>query len=104
MKRAQARNPMPIDETELMIRIDCPICGTRDETEFTYGADATVTRPAMDETALTPWLDYVFMRDNPRGPHREYWHHVQGCRQWLVLERDTLSHAIGGCFLARDMS
>jgi sarcosine oxidase subunit delta len=85
-----------------MIRINCPVCGIRDESEFTYGGDATVARPAMDETALTPWVDYVFLRDNPRGGHLEYWHHVVGCRQWLVLERDTLSHVIGACSLASD--
>lgn len=86
-----------------MIRISCPICGTRSETEFTYGGDANVIRPPMEETEQAPWLDYVFLRDNPRGPHREYWHHVQGCRQWLVLERDTLTHEMGCCRLAREV-
>jgi len=85
-----------------MIRINCPVCGLRNETEFTYGADATVKRPAMDEQETGPWLDYVFNRDNPRGWHKEYWHHVQGCRQWLVLERNTLTHEIRGCRLARE--
>lgn len=85
-----------------MIRINCPVCGPRNETEFTYGADATLRRPEMNETALQPWVDYVFNRDNPRGWHREYWHHVQGCRQWLVLNRNTLTHEIGSCVLARE--
>ena len=85
-----------------MLRIDCPICGLRDETEFSYGGDATVVRPAMDEADPKVWLDYVFMRDNPRGAHREYWHHASGCRQWLVVERDTLTHEIGVCRLARE--
>jgi sarcosine oxidase subunit delta len=84
-----------------MIRINCPVCGLRNETEFTYGADATVVRPKMDENEMKPWVDYVFNRDNPRGWHKEYWHHVQGCRQWLVLERNTLTHEIGTCELAR---
>jgi sarcosine oxidase subunit delta len=87
-----------------MIRLKCPVCGTRDESEFTYGGDATVTRPSMDETQVEPWLEYVFMRDNPRGAHREYWHHVQGCRQWLVVERNTLTHVVGDCSLAREVS
>lgn len=86
-----------------MLRIDCPICGLRDETEFSYGADATVTRPRMDEANSGPWLDYVFNRDNPRGAHKEYWHHVQGCRQWLVQERNTLTHEMGACHLAREI-
>jgi sarcosine oxidase subunit delta len=79
----------------------CPVCGLRDETEFTYGGDATVVRPAPDETAPDVWLDYVFIRDNPRGLHKEFWHHVQGCRQWLVVERNTLTHEIGTVDLAR---
>jgi len=83
-----------------MIRINCPVCGLRDETEFSYGGDASVTRPSVDDTQLLSWLDYVFTRDNPRGDHLEYWHHVQGCRQWLVVERNTLSHQINSSTLA----
>ena len=29
-----------------MLRLECPICGLRDETEFVYGGDATIVRPA----------------------------------------------------------
>ncbi|MFK5977390.1 MAG: sarcosine oxidase subunit delta [Rhizobiaceae bacterium] len=87
-----------------MLRIDCPVCGLRDETEFVYGADAGVVRPAMDEIDQKIWTDYVFMRDNPRGLHKEYWHHVEGCRQWLVLERNTLTHEVGKCHLAREVA
>jgi methylglutamate dehydrogenase subunit B len=86
-----------------MLRINCPVCGLRDETEFTYGGDATVLRPAATEGDPVKWLDYVFFRDNPRGPHREYWHHVTGCRQWLVVERNTLTHEIGDVHLSRDV-
>lgn len=85
-----------------MLRINCPVCGLRDETEFTYGGDATVVRPDMAEAEAAKWLDYVFFRDNPRGPHREYWHHVVGCRSWVVLERDTHTHEIGRCQLANE--
>lgn len=87
-----------------MLRLHCPICGLRDETEFTYGGDATVRRPKDDETDPRPWLDYVFYRDNPRGAHLEYWQHQHGCRQWLVVERDTLTHAVRSCRLARDVA
>jgi heterotetrameric sarcosine oxidase delta subunit len=85
-----------------MLRINCPVCGLRDETEFTYGGDATVVRPPMEEADPAKWLDYVFFRNNPRGQHREYWHHVTGCRQWLVVNRDTLTHEIGAVCLARE--
>lgn len=40
-----------------MSRIHCPPCGPRNETEFTYGADATMRRPQDGEQALGRWLD-----------------------------------------------
>lgn len=79
-----------------MLRIPCPFCGERDHAEFSYGGDATVAWPAVGETDPRTWYEAVFLRDNPRGPHREYWHHVHGCRMWLVVDRDTLTHEIAG--------
>lgn len=82
------------------MRIPCPHCGSRDAQEFVYRGDATPVRPAadVDETAFT---DYVYLRDNPIGPHREYWYHVQGCRRWLIVERDTRTHEISGAEFPR---
>lgn len=77
-----------------MIRINCPYCGPRDHTEFTYGGDATRNHPGLDSDAQGEWYDYVFLRDNPRGRHAEFWHHVQGCRRWLRVQRNTLTHEI----------
>ena len=34
-------------------------------------------------------FDYVYLRDNPAGAHRELWYHGAGCRAWLVVTRDT---------------
>jgi heterotetrameric sarcosine oxidase delta subunit len=75
--------------------IPCPYCGDRPHSEFTYGVDATLRRPvdpagASDED----WYGYVYLRDNPSGPHRELWHHTLGCDQWIEVERDTLTHKI----------
>jgi sarcosine oxidase subunit delta len=84
------------------MRIPCPLCGERDSGEFTYLGDATVTRPSADETDLEPWFEFVYLRDNPKGRHREFWHHGQGCRAWLVVERDTLTHEVFGSHLARE--
>ena len=46
--------------------------------------------------------DYVYLRDNPAGPIDEFWYHAQGCRQWLVVRRDTVSHTVLSARLARD--
>ena len=77
-----------------MLLIRCPYCGERDEEEFRCGGEADIVRPEAPE-ALTDgeWADYLFMRSNPKGAHREWWMHSQGCRRWFVLERDTLSYA-----------
>ncbi len=87
-----------------MLRINCPHCGERDYTEFRYGGDAHKQRPAHGTGDLKRWHDHVFVFDNPRGAHREYWQHVLGCRQWLVLQRNTATNATGAATLARDLA
>ena len=84
-----------------MLRITCPHCGERDHTEFAYGGDATIRYPALDNDDLEAWYRAVYVRRNPRGPHKEFWHHVNGCREWLVVERDTLTHEITAVTSAR---
>ncbi len=78
-----------------MLLIECPWCGPRDEVEFRCGGEAHITRPpdpdALDDAA---WADYVFMRTNPKGWHRERWCHSQGCRRWFNVRRSTVSHEI----------
>jgi sarcosine oxidase subunit delta len=76
-----------------MLLIRCPWCGPRDETEFRYGGEAQVARPA-DPQALddAAWAEYVFMRNNPKGWFCERWVHASGCRRWFNIERHTLTH------------
>ena len=77
-----------------MLRIPCPYCGERDEIEFRYRGDATVSRPASDRDDAVEFASYVYERDNPRGWHTEWWLHVGGCRRLLKVERHTLTHEI----------
>ncbi|HVM80005.1 MAG TPA: sarcosine oxidase subunit delta [Stellaceae bacterium] len=77
--------------------IPCPHCGQRPHSEFTYGGDATLRRPSDPALAADEeWLDYLYLRDNPRGLHREFWHHTLGCERWIEVRRDTLTHRIEG--------
>ncbi|MBV9785328.1 MAG: sarcosine oxidase subunit delta [Acidisphaera sp.] len=82
------------------MRIPCPHCGERGHEEFAYYGAADPRRPDAD-APLEAWHDYVYLRDNPAGPHRELWQHVHGCRRWLEVTRDTRSHAIAA---ARDVA
>ncbi len=78
-----------------MLLIDCPWCGPRAELEFTYGGEAHIVRPS-DPDALSDqqWADYLFMRTNTRGVHKEQWNHSSGCRRWFNVQRDTVSYKI----------
>ena len=85
-----------------MLRIECPVCGLRDESEFVYGGDATVSHPPESDSDPASWTDSVFIRENPRGMHCEWWQHIHGCRQWLTANRDTQTHEFHTVRLARD--
>jgi sarcosine oxidase, subunit delta len=76
-----------------MLSISCPWCGPRDETEFHYGGQAHVAAPS-DPHALTDaeWAEYLFVRDNPKGPFAERWVHALGCRRWFNAVRDTATY------------
>ena len=86
------------------MRIDCPYCALRDVGEFTYHGDAGLRRPNGLDADVAAMSDYVYLRDNPAGPHRELWYHGMGCRSWLVVERDTRTHEIGTVTFARDVA
>ena len=73
-----------------------PLLGPRDSAEFTYLGDASlIDRPdGLTDGAQDAFHDYVYLRDNPAGEHRELWYHEQGDRSWLVVTRNTLTHEI----------
>jgi sarcosine oxidase subunit delta len=75
--------------------IECPHCGPREEVEYHYGGQAHVAYPA-EPASLTDveWADFLFYRDNPRGPFAERWLHSAGCRRWFNAVRDTSTHQV----------
>jgi sarcosine oxidase, subunit delta len=78
-----------------MLLIPCPWCGLRAESEFACGGEADIARPLKpEELSDREWGDYLFMRTNTRGRHREQWHHSFGCRRWFAIERDTVTYSI----------
>ncbi len=71
---------------------NCPFCGPRDQSEFTYLREAA-TIPALDAD-VAAWQRFVYERDNPCGAHNEWWHHNHGCRQVLEMVRNTQTHEV----------
>lgn len=86
--------------------INHPILGPRDAQEFTYLGDAAlIDRPDWQaDNAAEAFHDYLYLRDNPAGEHRELWFHEQGDRSWLVVTRNTVTHDILHVELARDVA
>lgn len=76
-----------------MLKITCPYCGPRDETEFTFGGQSHIARP-NEQVADQTWGEYLFFRDNPKGIHYERWCHTHGCNQWFNVARNTVTHEV----------
>ncbi|MGB7241566.1 MAG: sarcosine oxidase subunit delta [Sulfitobacter sp.] len=85
------------------MRLNCPICGTRDRREFYYQGDALALGRPEPAAAAADWDDYVHNRDNPAGMTRDLWYHEAGCGAWLVVTRNTVTHDIRDTALATDV-
>ena len=85
--------------------INHPLLGPRDASEFVNLGDASlIDRPnRKSDTAAREFYEYIYVRDNPAGEHRELWFHEQGDRSWLVVTRNTLTHDITNVELASDV-
>ena len=86
--------------------INHPHLGPRDAAEFTILGDACLLkRPDWQaDDADDAFYHYLYLRDNPAGLHRELWFHEYGDRSWLIVTRDTVTHAVLDVALARDVA
>ena len=84
--------------------INHPILGPRDANEFVYKGDAKLLdRPEWrPNSSIEEFHDYLYLRENPAGEHKELWYHEQGDRSWLIVTRNTLTHSISKVELVRD--
>ncbi len=75
-----------------MMQIHCPHCGSRAQGEFIFErtVDSVVTLEATPDDAMTA----LFTRHNPRGLDNEIWRHTFGCRAWMVVTRNRVTHEI----------
>ncbi len=83
------------------MRITCPLCGERDRREFTYQGDAVALDRPGPEAGAEDWHAYIHLRDNPAGETRDLWYH-DTCQSWLIVTRDTVTHAVRATELAAE--
>ena len=84
------------------MRVTCPLCGRRDRREFYYQGEAVALQRPAPDAGDDAWQDYLHLRENPTGERRDLWHHEAGCGAWLVVTRNTSTHAILDVVLAQD--
>lgn len=85
------------------MRISCPFCGERDSGEFSYLGDAGCPRPSTEDPSIDEkFFEAVYVRENPKGLHQELWYHAGGCRSWLKVWRNTVSHEISSVEFASE--
>ncbi len=79
-----------------MLLIHCPYCRmARPESEFRYGGEAHVVRPAEPANVSdADWAAFLYMRANPKGIHAERWRHVHGCGRFFNALRNTVTDQI----------
>ncbi|MCB1491887.1 MAG: sarcosine oxidase subunit delta [Rhodobiaceae bacterium] len=78
-----------------MLVVKCPVCGIEgEEADFHCGGEAHVKRPQSkdpENVSDEALRDYLYLRQNPRGLHREMWHCTRGCGKWFNAVRDTVT-------------
>ncbi len=76
-----------------MILIPCPYCGPRNASEFQYIGEQG-GRPDPNETTPSAWRSYLYIQSNEAGWVIETWWHASGCRQYLIVERETVTNEV----------
>ena len=75
----------------------CPFCGSREEHEFFFAAEAGKTRPEpADAVSDAEWAAYLYHQAAPNGKAREVWVHL-ACGEYFIMTRDTASRAVLSC-------
>ena len=81
-----------------MLLLGCPHCGERNVSEFHYGGEYSPRPSPSTAAGDEEWHDYLYLRDNPMGPRREWWIHRAGCGLWFLAERDRRTNAVSRTF------
>jgi heterotetrameric sarcosine oxidase delta subunit len=68
----------------------CPNCGPRSVYEFRFGGEASLVPEHIAGHANATAYD----RRNIAGVQTEWWYHRDGCREWLVATRNTITNEV----------
>jgi sarcosine oxidase subunit delta len=75
-----------------MLLITCPNCGARPELEFRNVGEAHIARPTFSaDISDQDWVEFLYLRANPKGLIMERWRHVHGCARFFNAVRHTVT-------------
>lgn len=75
-----------------MLVIECPVCGPRNSSEFSYSG---LIKPRPTGTAdPAEWRRYLYEQNNFADFAKERWFHVNGCRRFIDVVRSTVTNEI----------
>jgi len=69
-----------------MNQLHCPFCGARELHELEFRK----TRANVGSSAFSQ----VYLRVDSQELSLEHWQHVQGCRAWLLVQRNPSTGAV----------
>jgi sarcosine oxidase subunit delta len=75
----------------MSILVTCPNCGPREVAELRCAGEST-KRPLSPPTQRE-LNDYLYVRDNEWGVHREWWF-CRVCEEWFLAERHTYTNEV----------
>lgn len=74
----------------------CPFCGSRNETEFYFAAEAGKLRPDTTvDVSNAQWATYLYAQKNEKGTVQEVWMHLT-CAEVFILERNSVTMDVIG--------
>lgn len=77
----------------------CPLNGWRGVAEFMYGG-VVEDMPDPDACDDRAWSEYLFMRDNRRGPVAEWWCHLPSAFWFVALRSTATGEVLDTCTVA----
>jgi sarcosine oxidase subunit delta len=81
--------------------LTCPLNGSRNIAEFTYGGEYHAT-PDHISTSSRDWAEHVFFHDNAAGMVTEWWCHTASSF-WFLAERNTITDEVIRTFKADEI-
>jgi sarcosine oxidase subunit delta len=74
--------------------LPCPNCGPRSVYEFRFGGEDESQKSLDPAYMATHGNVAAYDKNNVAGVQTEWWYHRDGCCEWLVAVRNTVTNQV----------